>query len=90
MKNTITCSVKEAKEHMKHLNDDDMVTLTLVNQKTRIFGEPIRIYKTESENLIDKARCIEYQDNGFFGRFSLYGATRDKNIIQNILFPQLE
>ena len=26
----------------------------------------------------------------FFGRFSLFGTKKDKDIIQNILFPQLE
>lgn len=90
MKNTITCSVKEAKEYMKHLEDDDMVTLTLMNQNTRVLEEPKRIFKVESEKLINKAGNIEYQDNGFFGRFSLYGVSKDKDIIQNILFPQLE
>lgn len=90
MKNTITCTVKEAREKMCHLKDDDMVTLTIINEQSRIFEEPKRIYKTDSVVLINKAELIKYQDNGFFGRFALYGTVKDKNIIQNILFPQLE
>lgn len=90
MNGVITCTVKEAKRHINHLNDNDMITLIVMNKASRIFEEPKRIYKIDSEALIDKAKCIEYQNNGYFGRFSLYGTTFDKNIIQNILFPQLE
>ena len=85
-----TCSVKEATKLMEHLNEDDMVTLTIINKKTHIYKEPERIKKKNSEELLKEADSIEYEDNDFFGRFSLYGVVRDKNIIQNILFPQLE
>ena len=91
MNEIITCSVKEAIKLMKHLNENDMVTLTIIDKRVTItHSKPQRIKKKNSEKLFAKAKTIEYQDNGFFGRFSLYGATRDKNIIQNILFPQLE
>lgn len=90
MNGIITCSVKEATKLMEHLNEDDMVTLTIINTKTHIYKEPERIKKKNSEELLKDADSIEYEDNDFFGRFSLYGVVRDKNIIQNILFPQLE
>ena len=92
MKNTIvySVSVKKMKEIMKHLNDDDMITLIVGNQFTRIWEEPKRICKSESDILIGKAKSIEYQDNDFFGRATLYGVVTDKNIVQSILFPQLE
>lgn len=90
MNGIITCSVKEATKLMEHLNEDDMVTLTIINTKTHIYKEPERIKKKNSEELLKEADSIEYEDNDFFGRFSLYGVVRDKNIIQNILFPQLE
>ena len=90
MNGTITCSVKEASEIIKYLNDDDMVTLTITNQRTHIHSKPKRIKKKKGEELFDIAERIEYQDNDFFGRFSLFGTKKDKDIIQNILFPQLE
>ena len=90
MNGTITCSVKEATEIIKHLNDDDMVTLTITNKNTHIHTKPKRIRKKKGEELINIAERIEYQNNEFFGRFSLFGTTKDKDIIQNILFPQLE
>lgn len=90
MNGTITCSVKEATKIMEHLDDDSMVVLTIINNKTNIHKPPKKIRKKESKNLLTKADTIEYQNNDFFGRFSLYGTVRDKNIIQNILFPQLE
>lgn len=90
MNGIITCSVKEATKLMEHLSEDDMVTLTIINKKTHIYKEPERIKKKNSEELFKKADSIEYEDNDIFGRFSLYGVMRDKNIIQNILFPQLE
>lgn len=90
MNGIITCSVKEASEIIKHLNDDDMVTLTIINQSTHIHTKPKRIRMKKGEELINVAERIEYQNNEFFGRFSLFGTVKDKNIIQNILFPQLE
>ena len=46
--------------------------------------------RKKGENLIDNADSIEYQDNEFFGRLSLYGVTSEKNLIHNLLFSQLE
>lgn len=91
MNGVITCSVKEATQLMEHLDEDDMVTLTIVNKKTLIHDESKRIKKKRGEELIKCANCIEYQNNDFFGRLSLFGVIKDnKDIIQNILFPQLE
>ncbi len=91
MNGIITCSVKEATKLMEHLNEDDMVTLTIVDKKAKIIHtEPRRIKKKNGEKLLAKAETIEYQDNDFFGRFSLFGTKKDKDIVQNILFPQLE
>lgn len=90
MNGIITCSIKEAIKLMEHLNEDDMVTLTIVNRKNYLHGETKRIKKKNGEELIKQADLIEYQDNDFFGRISLLNVLRDKDIIQNILFPQLE
>ena len=76
---------------MEHLNDDDMVTLTIMDRKTCIHTEPKRIKKKSSEELMNCAECIQYQNNDIFGRISLFGTKKEnKDIIQNILFPQLE
>ncbi len=91
MNGIITCSVKEATKLMEHLNDDDLVTLTIINKKNNVHDIPQRIKKKNGEELIKCAKCIEYQNNDIFGRLSLFGTKRDnKDIIQNILFPQLE
>lgn len=90
MNGVITCSVKEAAKLMEHLNEDDMVTLTIMDKKTHIHSQPERIKKKNGEELIDKADSIEYQDSDIFGRLSLYGVSSEKNIIHNLLFPQLE
>lgn len=89
MNGIITCSVKEAMEYMRHLDENDMVTLTVVDKKTKVHTQPKRIKKKSGEKLLAKAEVIEYQDNDFFGRFSLYG-TKERSKVQNILFPQLE
>lgn len=90
MNGIVTCSVKEAIKLMEHLHEDDTVTLTIVNKKTHVHGETSRIKRKSGEELIRQAESIEYQDNDCFGRLSLFGILRDKDIIQNILFPQLE
>lgn len=90
MNGIITCSVRESLELMKHLNEDDMVTLTVINRKTLIHKEPKRIKKGSGEDLINQADSIEYQNNDFFGRLSLFGILQDENIIHNILFPILK
>ena len=45
MKGTIICTVKEAKERMKHLKDDDMVTFTVIYSDKYIHSKPRRIKK---------------------------------------------
>lgn len=87
----IVCSVKEAYRLMKHMNEDDMVVLTVLDKKTHIHSIPERIKKRNGEELIERADNILYQNNDFFGTLSLYGVTKkEKDIIHNILFPQLE
>ena len=91
MNGVITCSVKEAVKLMEHLNEDDMITLTIIDRKSHIIhSQSKRIKKKSGEKLIDNADSIEYQDNDIFGRISLYGVTSEKNLIHNLLFPQLE
>ena len=90
MTNAITCSVEEAISLLSHMQKDSMVTLTVLNMKTLNHNINRRIKKTEGEQLIMKADMIKYQDNDFFGRISLSGVVKDKNVIHNILFPQLE
>ena len=88
--NSITCSVKEAKKLLKHMKDEDVITLTILNNKTYVHSQPERIKKKNGVELIDMASLIEYQDNEIFGRLSLYGVVKEKDIIHNLLFPQLE
>ena len=90
MNGIITCSVKEAAKLMEHLNDDDMVILTIMNRKTHIHSKPERIKKKNGEKLFEQADSIEYQNNDIFGRLSFYGVLNEKDIIHNLLFPQLE
>lgn len=86
----IMCSVKKAYELMDHLNEDDMVILTILDKKSHIHSIPKRIKKKNGEMLINRAEDIYYQDNDFFGMLSLYGVLKEKNTIHNISFPQLE
>ncbi|MCR2051213.1 hypothetical protein NSB25_28815 [Acetatifactor muris] len=86
----IICSAKEACELMKHMNDNDMVMLSVVDRKTYIHSVPRKIKKKNGEELIKQANNIRYQDNDFFGTISLYGVLKEKDTIHNILFPQLE
>ena len=86
----IVCSVKDAFELMKHMNENDMVVLSGVNKRTYVHDIPRRIRRKNGEELIKKADNIYYQDNDFFGTLSLYGVLQEKDIIHNILFPQLE
>lgn len=89
-KTTVTCSVREAVDLMKKLNDDDLVVLTVVNKKTHTHEQSKKIRKKKGEELLTRAKLIEYQDNDFFGRFSLFGVNNNQYLIHNILFPQLE
>ena len=86
----IVCSVKEAYELMNHMDESDMVILTILDKKTHIHSIPKRIKKKNGGELIRRADNILYQDNDFFGILSLYGVLKEKNIIHNISFPQLE
>ena len=36
--NSITCSVKEAKKLLKHMKDEDVITLTILNNKTYVLN----------------------------------------------------
>lgn len=67
-----------------------MVTFTVLNKRTKVVTKPTRVMKKNSEVMIDEADSIEYQDNDFFGRISLFGTVKDKDVVKNILFPQLE
>ena len=86
----IMCSVKDAKKLIDHLNDDDMITLTVFSKKSFKHDEHKRIKKKNGEELIERADTIEYQNNDVFGRLSLYGVIEEKDIVHNLLFPQLE
>lgn len=86
----VVCSVKDAFELMKHMDENDMVVLSVVNKRTYVHDIPRRIKKKNGEELIKKADNICYQDNDFFGTLSLYGVLQEKDTIHNILFPQLE
>lgn len=87
----IICSVKDAFKMMEHMNENEMVILSVVNKKTYTHDIPKRIKKKKGEELIKKADDIFYQDNDFFGTLSLYGVLKENDtIIHNILFPQLE
>lgn len=86
----IKCSVKEALEMLSHMNKDDEVIITINNRMTHQYTKAKRIKREKGEELIIRANGILYQDNEYFGRLSLYGVLKNKDIIHNILFPQLE
>lgn len=87
---TIVCSAEKACELMKHIDKDKVVILTVIDEKTYIHSIPKKIQKEKSEELINQADNIFYQDNDFFGTLSLYGVLKEKDVIHNLLFPQLE
>lgn len=86
----IICSAKDACKLMEHMNENDMVILSVINRKTYTHDIPKKIKKKKSEELIKKANNIFYQDNDFFGTLSLYGVLKENNTIHSILFPQQE
>lgn len=90
MSNAVVCTVEEAVQLLKHLNREDVVILTVLNKTTHVHSKPKRIKKEKGEELIKRASSVFYQDNDFFGRLSLYGVCKEKDDINNILFPQLE
>ena len=75
---------------MKHIDDDDMVILCVINRETHVHKKNENIKKKSGEELIRQAENIIYQNNDYFGTLSLSGVLRDKDVIHNILFPQLE
>lgn len=83
----IVCTVKEAKKKMEHLNNDDIVILTIIDKSNShiTHSKSKRIKKKNGEEYIEEADIVKYQDNDIFGRFSLF---KEKDIVQNILFPQ--
>lgn len=66
-------SVKDAFELMKHMDENDMVVLSVLDRKTHVHDVPKKIKKRKGEELIKQADDIFYQDNDFFGTISLYG-----------------
>ena len=59
MNGVITCSVKEAAELIEHLNEDDMITLTIIDKKSHIIhSQPKRIKKKNGEKLIEKIDIV--------------------------------
>ena len=89
MNETVCCTVGEVTELMAHLDEDDMVILTIINRGLDIcHSEPRKIRKRCGEKMLLGAKTIEYQDNDFFGRFTFIRDSNE-NIINNILFPQM-
>lgn len=90
--NVIMCSVKEAVKLMEHMDDEDMVVLTIINreEKKYIHDIPKKIRKKNGEDLIKQADNIYYQNNDYFGRLSLYGVLKGRDIVHNISFPKME
>lgn len=88
--NEIECTVQEALQMLCHLDKNTEVIITINNKKTHKHSEARRIKVSKGEKLIVRAEDILYQDNDYFGRLSLYGVIRNKDIIHNILFRQLE
>ena len=86
----VACSVKDAKKLLSHLNDDDLIILSVFSKKTFVHNKPERIKKNNGEKLIDQAKEIKYQDNDYFGRLSLYGVMKETDIIHNLLFQQID
>ena len=91
MGNVIVCSVQDALKLMEHMDENDIVILSILDRKTHVHKIPKRIKKINGEELIKQAEDIMYQDNVFFGTLSLYGVLKESNsTIHNILFPKLE
>lgn len=86
----IVCSVKDACKLMEHMNENDMIILTVIDEKRYLHDVPRRIRKKRGEELIEQAEDILYQNNDFFGVLSLYGIMKDNGVIHNLLFPKLE
>lgn len=88
--NEIVCTVEEALQMLSHMDKGAEVIITVNNKKTHKHSKARKIKVSKGEELIVRAEDILYQDNDCFGRLSLYGIKRNKDIIHNILFPQRE
>lgn len=84
----VICSVREACEIID-TDTNDIFVLTTINKENFLHETPKRIMKQQGKELIEQAEDIYYQDNDFFGVLSLHGAVKEKNVICNILFPQV-
>ena len=82
----IVCSVKEVFELMKHMDENDIVILTVVDKKTYLHDVPKKIKKKNGEELIKQADDILYQNNDFFGTLSLYGVLKEKILFITFCF----
>ncbi len=88
--NEIICSIEEALQMLSHLDKKAIVIITINNKNTHKHSIPKKIQVKKGKELIARADNILYQNNDYFGRLSLYGVIRNKDIIHNILFPQKE
>lgn len=90
-----TCSLKDAHMITQHL-EGACVFLDIMKQKDdenkfiHIKRESRRVAFSNVKHMLEIANKIEYQDNDFFGRLSLFISEKDGNKIYNILFPQNE
>lgn len=94
MKANDTLSLDEAHRVTSHLADafvilDVMVKEGVANKFIHINYSNRRVKFSSIKHLIEIAKQIEYQDNDFFGRLSLFIKEKDGDKIYNILFPQM-
>lgn len=85
----VICYVREACK-LIDMDVNNMVVLTTINKENFLHEVPKRIMKQQGKELIEQAEDIFYQDNDFFGVLSLRGVVKNKDIIHNILFPQVK
>ena len=85
----VICSIREACK-LIDMDVNNMVVLTTINKENFLHEVPKRIMKQQGKELIEQAEDIFYQDNDFFGVLSLCGVVKNKDIIHNILFPQVK
>ena len=88
-----TCSLDEAHMLTQHLADacvflDVMKEKDGENKFIHIKDSNKRVLFSSIRHMLEIAKQIEYQDNDFFGRLSLFISESDGNKIYNILFPQ--
>ena len=93
METNDTLSLDEVHRVTSHLADafvilDVMVKEEVTNKFIHIKDSNRRVKFSSIKHLIEIAKQIEYQDNDFFGRLSLFLKEKDGDKIYNILFPQ--